>query len=828
MPKFHLLLICSLFFAFKTMGQVSIGGDSSQIDLGNPREYEIGGITVAGIQYLDESALKTLTGLSVGDKIKIPGDELAKAVENLWKQGLLSDIRIAVTRVEGNLVFLELRLAEMPRLSRFSFKGVTKNEVDKLREKMTLVAGKVLTENVLKSNETIIRDYFINKGFLNVEVKMEPSTDTSLINSSFLLITIRKNGKVRIHEIRFTGNNAFSSGKLKRKMKGTKEKTLVNIFSTSKFEEEAYEQDKEKIIQKYLEKGYRDARIISDSVYKYSRRFVNIDIHLSEGNKYFFRNITWIGNTKYSSGLLDTILNVKKGDVYDQKKLDQALFMSESGRDVSSLYMDDGYLFFQVDPVEVLVEHDSIDIEMRIHEGKQARINQVTITGNTKTNDRVIIREIRTMPGQLFNRSDVIRSQRELAQLGYFDPEKLGVNPKPNPVDGTVDIEYVVEEKPSDQLELSGGYGAGQIVGTLGVSFNNFSARNIAKKNSWTPLPSGDGQKLSLRVQSNGIYYTSYNASFTEPWLGGKKPNSLSFSVFRSNQSNGRKKGDENRQSIAITGASIGLGKRLKWPDDYFTLYHELSYQYYQLTNYSSNTFNFNNGFSHNLSFVETIGRNSIDAPIWTTRGSQLSLSLKITPPFSLLSGKNYDEASSQEKYRFVEYHKWTFTQSWFTQFDKRFKLVLNTKVNFGFLGFYNKQIGQSPFERFYVGGDGLSGYSLDGRDIIALRGYNNNSLNPDGGGTIYDKFTFELRYPVSTNPQATIYVLGFAEAGNSWLKFKEFTPFQVKRSVGGGVRIFLPMFGLLGLDYGWGFDNEPGTISPSRGHFHFSIGQQF
>jgi outer membrane protein insertion porin family len=827
MRKYLFLFSGFMLFFIQSHAQVTLGGDSS-IDFSNPREYEIGGLTVTGIQFLDETVLKTLSGLSVGDKIKVPGDQLAKAVESLWKQGLLSDIKIVATKVEGNLIFIELQLKEMPRLSRFSFKGVTKNEVDKVKEKMTLVSGKVITENVIKTNESIIRNYFIDKGYLNVDVHLEEVTDSMLLNSSYIIIHIKKNGKVKIHAINFYGNHQFPAEKLKRKMKDTKEKKWYSLFTTSKFDEETFEADKEKVIQKYLEKGFRDARIVSDSVYKYSRRTINIDIHISEGHKYYFRNISWIGNTKYSTGLLDTIVNIKKGDLYDQKKLEAVLFMSESGRDISSLYMDDGYLFFQVDPVEVMVENDSIDIEMRIHEGKQARINKVTVMGNTKTNDRVIMREIRTMPGQLFNRSDVIRSQRELAQLGYFDPEKLGVNPKPNPVDGTVDIEYVVEEKPSDQLELSGGYGAGQIVGTLGVSFNNFSARNITKKNSWTPLPSGDGQKLSLRVQSNGIYYTSYNASFTEPWLGGRKPNSLSLSFFQSIQSNGRKRNDPTRSSIGITGGSIGLGKRLKWPDDYFTLFHEFSYQYYQLSNYSSSTFNFNDGYSNNISFSETVGRNSIDAPIWTTRGSQLSFTVQFTPPYSLLNGRNYKSAPPQQKYRYVEYHKWTFTQSWFTQMGRIFKMVLNTRINFGFLGYYNKDIGQSPFERFYLGGDGLSGYSLDGRDIISLRGYNNNSLNPIGGGTIYDKFTMELRYPISTNPQATIYLLGFAEAGNAWFKFNEFAPFDVKRSAGGGVRIFLPMFGLLGLDYGWGFDNEPGYNFPSRGHFHFSIGQQF
>jgi outer membrane protein insertion porin family len=551
-----------------------------------------------------------------------------------------------------------------------------------------------------------------------------------------------------------------------------------------------------------------------------------INIRVDEGPKYYFRNITWIGNTKYSANDLNKVLGIKKGDVFNQKKLDEALFGSQSGRDITTLYMDYGYLFFSVTPVEVQVSGDSIDYEMRIYEGKQAIVNKITVVGNTKTNDKVIMREIRTQPGQLFSRTDIIRTQRELAQLGYFDQEKLGVNPKPNPLDGTVDIEYVVEERPSDQVELSGGWGAGQVVGTLGLSFNNFSAKSMFKKGAWTPLPSGDGQRLSLRAQTNGKFYQSYSASFTEPWLGGKKPNSLSVSVYRSIQSNGRKKSDASRQSIQINGVSVGLGQRLRVPDDYFSIYHEVSFQHYTLDNYGS-TFLFSDGYSYNINLQETVSRNSIDAPIYPRTGSQFSFTLQLTPPYSMFSDKDYANATEQEKYKFIEYHKWKFGASWFTPLAWN-KLVLNVKANFAFLGYYSKGIGPSPFERFYLGGDGLSGFSLDGREIIAQRGYPNNSLSPDGGGTIYDKYTLEMRYPLSLNPAATIYVLGFLEAGNAFNSFREFDPFNVKRAAGAGVRIFLPMFGLLGLDYGWGFDNVPGTIGPSEGNFHFTIGQQF
>ena len=699
---------------------------------------------------------------------------------------------------------------------------------------MRLERDKVVTENVLILTKNVVKDFYVDKGYMNVEVQVKEIVDSAYLNHEILSIIVDKKQKVKIHNITFEGNAEFKDRKLKHAMKDTKEKRWYKIFTSSKFIDEDYQQDKTKIIAKYVDHGYRDARIAGDSVYKYSDNLVNIHIKIDPGHKYFFRTITWVGNTKHSSAELNKIMSINKGDVYDQSVLDSRLFMNQNGRDVTSLYMDDGYLFFQITPVEINVENDSIDLEMRIYEGKQAVINKVTVSGNTKTNDRVIMREIRTKPGQLFSRTAIIRTQRELAQLGYFDQEKLGVNPKPNPADGTVDIEYVVEEKPSDQLELSGGYGNGQLVGTLGLSFNNFSARNIFKKNAWRPLPSGDGQRLSLRFQTNGKPYQSYNASFTEPWLGGKKPNSLSVSAFHSDFVPGGYSKEDPRYSAAkITGGTIGLGKRLKKPDDFFTLYHELSYQYFDLTNYGT-SFVFSTGNANILSFGETIGRNSIDAPIFPRRGSQMSLSVQFTPPYSLFNGIDYKTASQSEKYKFIEFHKWKFQSSWFTEVARN--LVLNAKIQYGFLGLYNRDIGIAPLERFYLGGDGLTGgYQFDGRELIGLRGYANNSLTPFNGnaqvgGTIFDKYTLELRYPVSLNPSATIYLLTFAEGGNSWLKFNEFDPFGVKRSAGFGIRIFLPMFGLLGLDWGYGFDklkNDPNNTN-SGSQIHFSIGQQF
>lgn len=829
--KRFLAVIALIITVISANAQVQIGGENQPIDYGNPGTYVIGGVVTSGTKYLDENVLISISGLTVGDSLEIPSEKTSDAIKNLWKQGLFSDVQIYVTRIQGKTIFLELRLMERPRLSTFKFNGVSKSDADKIREKIKLERDKVVTENVLASTKVAVVDYFIEKGFLNATAEVKEIKDTTFANRVIVIINVDKKNRIRIHSVEFEGNTYFTDKKLRRAMKETKVKKWYKIFTSSKFLDEKYQEDKGKIIAKYTDKGYRDAKIVSDTVFKHDEKTVDIQIKIDEGHQYFFRNIYWVGNIKYTAHVLDSILGIKKGDIYEQTVLDERLFMNQSGRDISSLYMDDGYLFFSVTPVEINVENDSIDLEMRVYEGKQARINKVTIVGNVKTNDRVIMREIRTKPGQLFSRADIIRTQRELAQLGYFDQEKLGVNPKPNPLDGTVDIEYTVEEKPSDQLELSGGYGANQLVGTLGLSFNNFSARNTFKKGAWTPLPSGDGQKLSLRAQTNGKYYQSYNASFTEPWLGGKKPNSLSISLFHSVQSNGVAKGENARQSIDITGGSVGFGKRLKKPDDFFTIYYEASYQYYTLNNYGG-TFLFANGNSNNFSLQAALSRNSVDAPIYPRTGSTVSMTLQLTPPYSLFNNVDYKTATEAQRYKFIEYHKWKFTSSWFTKLAGN--LVLNTKIQYGFLGLYNHNLGASPFERFYLGGDGLSGYALDGREIIALRGYQNNSVTPRNaanaqvGGTIFDKYTLELRYPLSLNPSATIYLLTFAEGGNSWLKFSEFNPFSAKRSVGMGVRIFLPVFGLLGLDYGYGFDEIPNDPGVNKGQFHFSIGQQF
>ncbi|MCF8275223.1 MAG: outer membrane protein assembly factor BamA [Flavobacteriales bacterium] len=820
-----------LLFSASVSAQNSIvvGGDT-KIDYSAPKEYEIGPITVSGTKYLDKKVLVLLSGLSEGDKVQVPGEAITEAIHKLWDQGLFSDIDITATKIIDGKIFLNIHLQERPRLSKYALKGVKKGDANDIRESIRLIKGKVVNENLIVSTENIIKDHFIDKGFLNVNVETIEENDTTLPNSVILKFNVAKGKKVKINKIIFRGNEEVKKGKLIRSMKETKQRQWWRVWKGSKFLDFEYENDKKAIIAKYNQMGYRDARIISDTIYANRDGSINVEMNLEEGRKYYFRNITWSGNTKYPSDVLDKVLGIKKGEVFDQSRLDANLFMNPNGRDVSSLYLDDGYLFFNVEPIEILVVNDSIDLEMRVREGKQATINKVTVVGNTKTNDHVILRELRTKPGQLFSRADIIRSQRELSQLGYFNPETLGVEPKPNPVDGTVDIEYTVEEKPSDQIELSGGWGAGRIVGTLGVTFNNFSLRNTVKKGAWRPLPAGDGQRLSIRAQSNGLYFQSYNFSFMEPWLGGNKPNALSLSAYHSVQSNGIPKNQDGRQAIRITGVTVGLGKRMKWPDDFFVLQQEISYQNYILDNYQLIS-GFNNGNSNTVSYKITVSRNSINEPIFPTKGSILSGSLELTPPFSAFSNIDYANADAPTKYKLIEYHKWRFDAKWYVSLAKN--LVIETKMQFGFLGLYNRQLGIAPFERFFVGGSGLSGFALDGREIIAMRGYDNNSLTPtvsgvQVGGTIFTKYAAELRYRISPNPQATVYVLAFAEAGDSWLTFNEFKPYQLKKSAGVGVRIFLPMFGLLGLDYGWRFDDVPGRPDMAPGQFSFSIGQQF
>lgn len=845
------ILFSLLVLAISASAQVGLEPNSNlPIDYSKPKEYTLAAIEVECSQYTDKNIVRLLSGLTIGDKIQIPGDKIGEAMKSLWKQGLFEDIKIYLVKTIGNDAFIKIEVTEKPRLSKFSFRGnVKKNDADDIRGKIRLIREKVVTDYTLGYIKNTVKDFYVNKGFYNAKVEITSEPDkTTKTPHVIVYINVTKGKKVRIQNLNFHGNTVVKSWKLRRKMKDSKPFRIYNPFNSGKYLEDNLEKDLPTVIAKYNGKGYRDARIVKDTVYFVKKNRVNIDVYIEEGHKFYFGDIKWLGNAKYRSGQLDTILNIKKGEVFDQSLLDQKLFMNPNGYDISSLYMDDGYLFFNVTPQEVNVHNDTIDLDIHMYEGKQATINKVTVMGNTKTNDHVIYREIRTRPGQLFRRSDIIRTQRELSQLGYFDPEKLGVTPTPNPADGTVDIEYKVEEKPSDQVELSGGWGGGRVVGTLGLSFNNFSMRNIFKPSAWSPLPTGDGQKFSIRAQTNGIYYQSYNLSFTEPWLGGKKPNSLSVSAFYSMfNSNGEKKYSKDaegnkisnplRSTMAIIGGSVGFGKRLKWPDDFFSLYTDANFNYYELNNYPY--FLVSNGYANDFNVKLNISRNSIDAPIFPKNGSNFSVLGQFTPPYSLFNGKDYESATISERYKFIEYQKYKFTAEWYTQLTNKRpagegkearNLVLRTKIGYGILGMYNKKVGVSPFERYYMGGSGLSGYqNFVAREIIALRGYTDNSLSSANGDPLCARYTMELRYPISLNPQATIFVLGFAEAGNTWAKYKDFNPFQVKRSAGFGLRVFLPMFGLLGLDYGWGFDNVPGNpgTGNGKGQFHFTLGAQ-
>lgn len=847
-------------FLFATIGVFAQTPDSLLTEsFKNAKKYRIGGIDVQGSDFTDKSVVSLLSGLTQGDEITVPGDKITDAIKALWKQGIFEDIQIVQDKIIDNDIFLIIKVTERPRLSKFSFKGdVKKSDADDIRAKIRLLKERVVTDYMLGTIKNTVHDYYVEKGFYFNKVDITQVRDTTTkVPHTIVTIKVIKGKKVRIQEVNIIGNSVLSDGKLRRKLSDSKPLRWYNPFNTAKYLEENLQKDLPAIIQKYNSKGYRDARIIKDTVRFVSNKRVEIDITVEEGHKYYFGKFNWFGNSKYRSGQLDTILNIKPGDTYDQSKLEQKLYMNPNGYDISSLYLDDGYLFFQVNPSESNIHNDTIDFDVLMFEGRQAIINKVTIKGNDKTNDHVIYREIATKPGQLFRRSDIIFTNRSLAQLGYFDPEKLDVKPVPNAVDGTVDIEYIVEEKPSDQIELSGGWGGRSslntggtaggigIIGTLGVTFNNFSARNFFKKESWRPLPSGDGQRLSVRAQTNGIYYQSYNFSFTEPWLGGKKPNSLTVSAFHSLFSNGEKKYVNSeggkvfnpaRSSMSIIGGSIGLGRRMKWPDKYFNMYTNLNYNYYDLRNYSR--FIFGTGFANDVNLGINISRNSIDQPIYPKQGSNFVLHGQFTPPYSLVNNKDYASLSTEQRYRFIEYQKYKITAEWFTQLTNKKaaegkearNLVLRTKVGYGFLATYSNKTGTSPFERFYMGGSGISGFqNFVAQEIIALRGYKDNSVSSDVGDPICARYTMELRYPISLNPQATIFVLGFAEAGNTWDSYKKFNPFQVKRSAGLGLRVFLPMFGLLGVDYGWGFDKIPGANGVGNGNglgqFHFTIG---
>ena len=805
------LYILGSFFLF---GQNGITVGDIDFSYSQPKEYELGPIRVIGADNFDHQAIKLIAGLRQGQKIILPSNDISNAIKNLWNEEIFSNVAIYATKEIAGVVYLTIELEARKKLSKFSFRGVTKRDADKLREEIKLFTGKTITENLISQTKNKIRGYFREKAFYNTEVNIVRVKDTLINDSEIFIININKGNKIGIKEIVLSGNTEIPTWKLKMAMKDTKQKGILRIIKRSKYTESSYEKDKLSLLSKFNKIGLRDASIYFDTVYKVDSKNLVIEIKISEGNKYYFGEMQWIGNTKYRSSYLDTVLGIKKGDLYNRNLFEQRLNGSGDGRDINSLYMDQGYLFFQVMPVEINVNQNMINYQIRIIEGKEARNGTITIKGNTKTNDYVILREIRTKPGDLFNKGDIMRTQRELAQLGYFNEQAFQVNPLPNPSKGTVDIEYVVEEKNSDQIELSGGYGgagptsSGRIIGTLGLTFNNFSTRNFFKKNAWSPLPGGDGQRLSLRAQSNGRFYQSYTFSFIEPWLGGKKPNSLSFSINHTAlSSNGKLRSEDGYAGLSISGVGLGIGKRNKWPDDYFSTYIELGYKYYDVVNDTRFPV-FSKGIANDISLQYTIQRSSVSAPTYPQSGSNFTFLSKATLPYSSLTSKDYSLLSPQERYKYLEYYRLKFTAEWFLPLSKDKKLILMSRFGMGYLGAYNKAKGVSPFERYSMGGSGLSGVNqIGGISILALRGYEDQSISSAGGDPIVAKYTIELRYPISLNPQATFFALAFIEGGNTFPTFDKFNPFNVKRTAGIGIRVFLPMFGMLGLDYGLGFD---------------------
>ena len=825
------------------------------------KTYEIAGISVTGADSYEDFVLIGFSGLAVGDKIEIPGDQITKAIKRFWKQGLFSDVKIKAQKIEGQKIWLEIALKQRPRVSEVIYNGLKKSEKEDVEVKVGIRSGSQMTPNLSDHAKTVIEKYFAEKGYHNAEVQVLQQADQDHPGYVKVAINVNKKEKTKVGKIYITGNEALTHNQINKAMKKTNDNNIINLFRTKKFVAEEYENDKAAVIEKYNEIGYRDAYIVADSVVPNPEDPTRVDVYMtiSEGDKYYIRSVNWVGNTVYPYELLDATLGVKKGDVYNLKTINDRLLNDDDA--VSKLYTDQGYLFFNVEPVEVNVENDSIDFEMRMYEGKPATINEINIVGNTRVYEHVVRRELYTKPGQLYSQSDIMRSLRELAQMGHFDQEKLVPDIQPNPEEGTVDITYQLETKSSDQIEFSLGWGASGLVGSIGLKFTNFAIQNLFNKKAYRIVPQGEGQTFSINARTNGVYYTSASLSFLEPWLGGKRPNSLSINVFFASQSGYSKRYQEAYNQLVNSysnyyyaygnsdyyqqlmetesdkdiymrtfGVSIGYGKRLRWPDDYFTFYGDISYQMYMMKDWPYLLIS--NGTCHNLSLNLQLSRSSIDNPIYTRRGSQFTLGLKITPPWSLMNGKNYANMTTSERYHMLEYHKWKFSGKVFTPLTRDSKLVLMTRAEFGYLGHYNKYA-KSPFESFYMGGDGMSGYSTYSTDYISMRGYQSGSLTPydpqtgRNMGYVYSKFTMELRYPISLEQNATIWALAFIEAGNCYADIKDYNPFDLKRSAGVGVRIFLPMFGLMGIDWGYGFDPINGSTQYGGSQFHFILGQE-
>ncbi|MAW16787.1 MAG: outer membrane protein assembly factor BamA [Flavobacteriaceae bacterium] len=835
------LILCVLLFCLSQ-------ANAQQNTYDKGKFYELGEINVTGVKSFSPQTVVAYTGLKKGQRIQIPGEEISTTINKLWKLELFSDIEFFITNINGDVADLELYIQELPTLSDYTIKGLKKGKVETIVKDTDIKKGKKLSKNFLSTTKNYIINKYKKEGFLNTKVTIDTKADTTDVNSQKMLVSIDKDERVKVRSISFEGNKVYRSRKLRKQIKNTRVEFPGRFWKRSKYIEADFEEDIKKLLDFYKEKGYRDSRIISDSIIIDNNK-IDVVIKVQEGNKYYFGDVNFIGNSVYSDAQLRRVLGIKSGDTYNGVLLRKRIAdqTKPDGDDLTNLYQNNGYLFSSINPVEVSATNDTINFEIRINEGKPAYFNRISVRGNDRTNDHVIYREIRTRPGELYSKDKVVRSVRELGQLGFFDPEQISPDFKDvDPNAGTVDIEYGLVEKGASQIELQGGYGGGGVIGTLGLSFNNFSMRNIFNNKEYKPVPMGDGQQLALRLQASRFFET-YSFSFSEPWLGGEQPVRFSTSIsqttqYRYNFMTGLA---DKSQYFKIRGINFGLAKRLQVPDDYFTLSQTIGYQYFDLNNYYTGLFTFGDGVSNNLFYAIALSRNNtFTNPIFPVGGSSFTIGAKLTFPYSLVNNIDYgnlknlaayqnangtpDQAKiDQERFKWLEYYKLNFEGTWYTRIID--KLILRTHAEFGFLGAYNPDRGNIPFERYFLGGDGLQQYAMDGRETIALRGYENQSLSSRDGSTVYNKFSLELRYPISLKPSASIYALSFLEAGNGYNNFREFNPFNSKRSAGFGVRIFMPAFGLLGIDFGYGFDSEvPNDLNPNGWETHFIIGQQF